>query len=79
MLKIGQNWSKIANYPPQCSTKIGTPGCSAQLLYSVAEKKRPHAVAYAGFERRGARKFENNEDQKKKFLHLESVRFFAQN
>ena len=35
MLKIGQNWGKIANYPPQRSTKIGTtdfwagdgPGC----------------------------------------------------
>ena len=27
MLKIGQNWDKIANYPPQCSTKIGTPVC----------------------------------------------------
>ena len=26
MLKIGKNWGKIANYPPQCSTKIGTPG-----------------------------------------------------
>ena len=26
MLKIGQKWGKIANYPPQCSTKIGTPG-----------------------------------------------------
>ena len=26
MLKIGQNWGKIANYPPQCSTKIGTSG-----------------------------------------------------
>ena len=24
MLKIGQNWGKIANYPRQCSTKIGT-------------------------------------------------------
>ena len=24
MLKIGQNWDKIANYPPQCSAKIGT-------------------------------------------------------
>ena len=24
MLKIGQNWGKITNYPPQCSTKIGT-------------------------------------------------------
>ena len=24
-LKIGQNWGKIANYPPQCSTKICTP------------------------------------------------------
>ena len=27
MLKIGQNWGKIANYPPQCSTEIGTPDC----------------------------------------------------
>ena len=26
MLKIEQNWGKIANYPTQCSTKIGTPG-----------------------------------------------------
>ena len=25
MLKIRQNWVEIANYPPQCSTKIGTP------------------------------------------------------
>ena len=24
MLKIGQNCGKIANYPPQCSTRIGT-------------------------------------------------------
>ena len=24
-LKMGQNWRKIASYPPQCSTKIGTP------------------------------------------------------
>ena len=36
------------------------------------------AVAYAGFSKGGARKFENNEDQKK-FLHSESVRFSAQN
>ena len=26
MSKIGQNWGKIANYPPQCSTKICTTG-----------------------------------------------------
>ena len=25
MLKTGQNWGKIANYPPRCSTMIGTP------------------------------------------------------
>ena len=25
--KIGQNWVKIANYPPQCLTKICTPAC----------------------------------------------------
>ena len=41
MLKIGQNWGKIANYPPQCSTKIGTTvkqpfkSCSALLLCAV--------------------------------------------
>ena len=27
MLKVGQNWGKIADYPPQCSTKICTPAC----------------------------------------------------
>ena len=32
MLKIGQNWAKIANYPPQCSTKICTPGCDATVV-----------------------------------------------
>ena len=26
MLETGQNWGKIANYPSQCLTKIGTPG-----------------------------------------------------
>ena len=30
MLKIGQNWGKIANYPPQCSTKICTPVTEAK-------------------------------------------------
>ena len=28
MLKLGQNWGKIANYPPQFSTKIGSPECN---------------------------------------------------
>ena len=28
ILKIGQNWGKIANYPLQCSTKNGTPARS---------------------------------------------------
>ena len=32
MLKKGQNWGKIANYTPQCSTKIGTPGTSTSLF-----------------------------------------------
>ena len=32
MLKIGQNWGKITNYPPQCSTKIGTTGISPVVL-----------------------------------------------
>ena len=29
MVKIEQNWGKIANYPPQCSKKIGTPGSNS--------------------------------------------------
>ena len=29
MFKIEQNWGKIANYPPQCSTKIGNPALTA--------------------------------------------------
>ena len=33
MLKIGKNWGKIAYYPPQCSTKIGTTG-SATVTYN---------------------------------------------
>ena len=32
MLKIGQNLDKIANYPPQCSTKIGTTGIVCQIF-----------------------------------------------
>ena len=32
MLKIGQNWGKIANCPPQCSTKIGTPASTAGFI-----------------------------------------------
>ena len=32
MLKIGQNWGKIANYPPQCSTKICSPAYNAVKL-----------------------------------------------
>ena len=31
MLKIGQSWGKIANYPPQCSTKICTPAIAVTL------------------------------------------------
>ena len=27
MSNLGQNWGKIANYLPQCSTKICTPDC----------------------------------------------------
>ena len=33
MLKIGQNWGKIANYPPKCSTKIGITAVS--LLQNI--------------------------------------------
>ena len=32
MLKIGQNWVKIANYPHQCSTKICTPEHQSKLI-----------------------------------------------
>ena len=32
MLKIGKNWGKTANYLPQCSTKIGTPGCNCNYI-----------------------------------------------
>ena len=32
MLTIGQNWAKIANYPPQCSTKICTPGLHSTTI-----------------------------------------------
>ena len=32
MLKIGRNWGKIANYPPQCLTNICTPECCIKLL-----------------------------------------------
>ena len=32
MLKIGKNWGKIANYPPQCSTKISPPLLPTLLL-----------------------------------------------
>ena len=31
MLKIGQNWGEIVNYPPQCSIKICTPALNPLL------------------------------------------------
>ena len=34
MLKLGQNWGKIANYPPQCSTKICTPALLGHGLFA---------------------------------------------
>ena len=41
MLKIVQNWGKIANYPPhpQCSTKIGIPSSSSPRLEFFWKKK----------------------------------------
>ena len=36
MLKIRQNWGKIANYPPQCSTKIGTPVSMASFKQTLS-------------------------------------------
>ena len=38
MLKIGQNWGKIANHPPQCSTKICTTGISSSFIEESEEK-----------------------------------------
>ena len=38
MLKIGQNWGKIANYPPQCSTKIGSTGHIEPQLVCVGQR-----------------------------------------
>ena len=32
MLKIGRNWGKIANYPPQCLIKIGTTASNPDYL-----------------------------------------------
>ena len=42
MSKIGQNWGKIPNYPPQCSTKICTTACNgiAQVRLSLGLLKR---------------------------------------
>ena len=35
MLKIGQNWGKIANYPPQCSTKVCITAYAAMLYLTM--------------------------------------------
>ena len=43
MLKIGQNWGKIANYPLQCSTQIGptVSDCNeCSLKRSASEKNK---------------------------------------
>ena len=43
MLKIGQNWGKVANYPRQCSTKIGTPAYKAFAVeMAAAQRTRLH-------------------------------------
>ena len=52
MLKIGQNWGKIANYPPQCSTKIGTTGFKSFSKISseverCCEKLRSKTIFYS--------------------------------
>ena len=36
MLQIGQNWGKIANYPPQCSTKICTTDRRRMIILKLA-------------------------------------------
>ena len=51
MLTIGQNWGKIANYPPQCSTKIGTPVSIPAQLY--AEKSNDLAGSISASLREG--------------------------
>ena len=39
MLKIWQNWGKIANYPPQCATKI----CTTVFFLTETNQKHKHA------------------------------------
>ena len=41
MLKIGENWGKIANYPPHCSTKIGTTVLANQRKGILHGGRRP--------------------------------------
>ena len=43
MLKIEQNWGKIANYLPQCSKKIGTPG----YMYDSQPLTNSNSIAQA--------------------------------
>ena len=38
MLKIRQNWGKIANYPPQCSTKICTTVYACTVVRKVLKE-----------------------------------------
>ena len=40
MLKIGQDWGKIANYLPQCSTKICTHGYNNNKVQKYQEPIR---------------------------------------
>ena len=40
MLKIGQNWGEVANYPPQCSTKICTSGLDTNDEESLLLKNK---------------------------------------
>ena len=53
MLKIWQYWGKIDNYPPQCLTKIGTPGKrNCYLALGLYQYQRPTAYrlgAWLGF------------------------------
>ena len=44
MLKLGQNWGKIANYPPQCSTKIDTTDLSHSLLVARWSNRWPYHI-----------------------------------
>ena len=67
MLKIGQNWGKIANYPPQCSTKICTPGPHGQHIRYCTARCTTSIIQHESFL---TKIVQNLEEQGKSFPNL---------